>query len=414
MIDAGRQLRLLVLAPFAPRLDGVHGGSRVIAQLLSGLAARHRIFLLHMYVPGEPPVDDVLSALCDRVAAVPVRFGDSGARWWWRRLRVAAGLLRGRPRWASNWTDRTFARQLEEIVASWRPDIVQAEFHVMGQYLLPLRHSQVKRILVEHEPGISRGEETPDARRVPARMLAALERSAWRRYETRAIAAADAVVVFTPRDERALGTLGSTTPVVRIPLAAEVPAQPLSPVGAPPPRLLFVGNFMHPPNVDAAMRLIRSIFPLVQQARPDAHLDLIGPGPPRELLDAAGPGVSVHGYVDDVRPYLDRAAVIVAPMRLGGGMRVKILEALAAGKAVVASPLAVEGLAVEDGRQVRLASSDERFAEIILDLVDDHPGREALARRARSWAEANLSPQVTAGRYEALYRSLLTLPAADS
>lgn len=326
-------------------------------------------------------------------------------------MRVAAGLLSGRPRWVSNWTDDAFSLQLEDILRSWQPHIVQAEFHVMGQYLLKFSDSPVKRVLVEHEPGIMRAAGDLDSSSVTRRPLAAIELWAWKRYETRIIAAADTVVVFTQRDERALVTLDSTTPVVRIPLGAEVPAEPMNALGAVPPRVLFAGNFMHPPNVDAAMRLARRIFPRVQQLRPEVHLDLIGPRPPRELLVAAGPGVTVHGYVEDIGPFLDRAAVVVAPLRLGGGMRVKVLEALAAGKATVASPVAVEGLAVEDGREVRVASTDEQFADVILSLLDDPHARAALARGARHWAEENLSLRATADRYEELYRSLLTRSA---
>lgn len=407
------QLRLLFLAPFAPRLDGAHGGSRAVAQLMWELSGRHRISLLHMNLPGDPPVDERLRSRCERVEAVPVQFGDTRMRWWRRRLRVAAGLLMGRPRWVSNWTDDAFSLQLEDILRSWQPQVVQAEFHVMGQYLLKFNVPGVKRILVEHEPGITRAVGNLGSSSAVHWPLAAVELWAWQRYERGIVAAADAVVVFTRRDERALARLGATTPVVTIPLATDLPAEPLNPVGVLPPRLLFAGNFMHPPNIDAAMRLIRGIFPRVQQARPDACLDLVGPRPPRELLKSAGPGVSVHGYVEDVRPYLDRAAVVVAPMRLGGGMRVKVLEALAAGKAVVASPLAVEGLAVEDGREVRIASTDEQFADVILGLLENPGERAGLAQHARLWAEVNLTPQACGARYEELYRSLLTRPATN-
>ena len=101
------------------------------------------------------------------------------------------------------------------------------------------------------------------------------------------------------------------------------------------------------------------------------------------MRELAGDDVVVTGRVQDVTPYLDRAAVVVAPLRLGGGTRVKVLEALAAGKAVVASPLAAEGITQCDGEHLLLAESDEEFADATTRLLDDPDARSALGRRAR-------------------------------
>src|SRR2546422_10461962 len=100
--------------------------------------------------------------------------------------------------------------------------------------------------------------------------------------------------------------------------------------------------------------------------------------------------VIVTGPVPDVTPYLDRTAIVVVPLRLGGGMRVKVLEALAAGKAMIASPLAVEGLAVVDGEHAVLAETDQQFCDAIVQLLADPARRAALAGSARAWACAHL------------------------
>ena len=107
-----------------------------------------------------------------------------------------------------------------------------------------------------------------------------------------------------------------------------------------------------------------------------------------------------------VEPWLNRAAVVVAPLRLGGGMRVKVVEALAAGKAVVATPLAVEGLAVTDGGEVALARTDEEIAEAVAGLIGDPARRAALAARAHAWARAHLGWERCVTAYEALYDRL--------
>ena len=153
--------------------------------------------------------------------------------------------------------------------------------------------------------------------------------------------------------------------------------------------MLFVGNFLHAPNIDAAMRLTQSIFPLVRRARPDAQLVIVGPEPPAALQSAGGDGVTITGPVDSVVPYLDAASVVVAPLAQGGGTRVKVLEALAAGKAVVASRRAAAGLDVVDGRHILLADDIGEFAAAIVRLLNDEKARIALARGAREWACAH-------------------------
>jgi glycosyltransferase involved in cell wall biosynthesis len=222
----------------------------------------------------------------------------------------------------------------------------------------------------------------------------------------------NAVVVFTESDRSALAPLAKGVRIVRIPLSTAVPLAPLDPVGRLA-SVLFVGNFMHRPNVDAALWLMRSIFPRIRRARPDAALVVAGAGPTDEIRSMAGGPITVTGTVDSLVPFLDAAAVIVAPLRDGGGMRVKLLEALAAGKAVVASPLAAAGLDVGHGRELSIAEDESQFAAEVVRLLDDPVARLDLARGARSWACAHLGWERSVHDYEALHRDLLMLGAGS-
>jgi polysaccharide biosynthesis protein PslH len=116
----------------------------------------------------------------------------------------------------------------------------------------------------------------------------------------------------------------------------------------------------------------------------------------------------VHADVPDIRPYLDAGAVVASPIRLGGGMRVKILEAITSGKAVVASPVALEGLPLRDGREVVVAERDGEFVDAIVTLLRDPVRRVALARAARRWAEEHLDLDISVRAYEDLYEFLTT------
>jgi polysaccharide biosynthesis protein PslH len=406
---AGGERRLLFLAPFAPRLDASHGGGRAMAQLLAGLGRRHRVALLYLRGDGEPGVDDELRGRLERAEQLP-RFGRNRAVGLRRRLhkqaRAAAALVSSRPTWATHCWVPALAARLRELAHTWKPDVVQAEYHVMGQYLAFLNGSPARRILTEYEPGIGPARELWRSSRGFDRLRNRLDLLAWERFEGRVAGLADAVVVFTERDRDALAPYTGSVPLVTIPLGTELPPRPLDPAGHPPPSVLFTGSYNHPPNVDAALRLARSIFPRVRERQPDAVLTLAGEAPPGELRAAAGPGVTVTGFVPSLQPYLDGAAVVAAPLFQGGGMRVKILEALAAGKAIVASPLAVEGIRVADGEQVLLAETDEAFAGAILSLLEDRDRRVALAGRARAWAEENLGWGRWIAAYEELYDRL--------
>jgi glycosyltransferase involved in cell wall biosynthesis len=249
-------------------------------------------------------------------------------------------------------------------------------------------------VLVDHDPPL-RSSQTLRAR------------LAWRRVLIAGAEEADAVVVHTDSDRKLVRSLTPARRIVRIPLAVELPERALNPAGSgSSPTVLFFGSFAHRPNVDAALRLVRGIFPRVLERNPQARLSIVGSDPPRSLHRAAGEHIAVMGAVPDLAPYLDQAAVVVAPISTGGGMRVKVLETLAAGKALVASRLAVDGLDLTPGAQVALASTDAEFAERITELLADPVRRVSIAHEARSWALANLGWEGTESAYETLYESL--------
>lgn len=387
--------RVLVLAPFAPRLDATHGGARAIAATIAGLARKQRVAVLYIWRPGEPSIDDALRQRCDLVGEIKV----GGTSRWRRCVRVGWTLMQGVPLWVARSGSATFARRVQETARAWRPDVIQAEFHLMGQYFDAIRNYPALRVLVEHEP-------SPEAMPSAPGWMAPYEAHAWPRYERAVSRMAHGVVVFTERDARAMAPLAGDTPITVIPLGIEVPERAADPLGVGPPELLFVGNFVHPPNVDAAEWLAREILPLARVRCPQLSLQLVGDNVPARVRGLASGFVNVVGRVADVRTYYDRAAVVVAPLRAGGGMRVKVLEALAAGKAVVATRLAAAGLGVDDGEQVMLADSAEPFAAAVVDLVADPVRRAALAGRARAWACVNLGPDRSAEAYGALYARL--------
>jgi glycosyltransferase involved in cell wall biosynthesis len=371
-----------------------------MGSLIGGLAERHRVALLCLRDDDEAGIDPILRERCEIAEELP-RSGEPRSKdlreRLAERLRNAESLLALRPNWVTSCALPAFAERLRGLADRWRPEVVQAEYHVMGQYLPRARGPH--RVLNQYEPGAHAARERWRAGKDGLRGY--LEMRGWERYERAVARRADVVVVLTARDREAMLPYSPSTPVEVIPLGIEMPDRPLDPAGQPPPSVLFVGNFHHPPNVEAAVRLARSIFPRVRRRCPEAVLHLVGVAPP----DLDGPAVVVAGRVPSVEPWLDRAAVVVAPLASGGGMRVKVLEALAAGKAVVATPLAAEGL---DGAPLLLASGDEETAQAIAGLLEDRDRRVALATRAREWSVAHLGWRRTVDAFEALYERLLS------
>ncbi len=378
------------------------------------MAGRHEIALLSLRSPTDGPVDRIFRERCTHVEEIPLSVSTSAPVSWSRRARWGLGLFRGLPPWAADCRSPRYEERLRALAAEWRPDLVEFHLQVMAQYAPALESCPAHRILVDYDPPSAWAAELVDQTVGMRRLARRLELGVWRRYERATRKRFDAIVVFAERDVPAVASTAGDVPVVRIPLAVEIPEKPFDPLGQSPPVVLFVGGFGHPPNVDAARWLAGSIFPRVLQGVPDARLELVGDRPGDELQRLAGGAVTVHGSVPDVNPYLNRAAVVAAPIRLGGSMRGKVLEALGGGKALVATPRAAEGVEALPDEHFILASTEDEFVDALTVLLRDGDRRRELALSARAWAVENLSVQRSVGGFERLYDSLSSPSGAVS
>jgi len=172
-----------------------------------------------------------------------------------------------------------------------------------------------------------------------------------------------------------------------------------------PPILLFVGTMHYYPNIDAVRYFFEAIYPFVRQARPDVRVQIVGHRPPPEIQRLADPpSIEVTGSVLDVRPYYERASVFIVPLRLGGGTRLKILEAMAMGLPVVSTSIGAEGLDIHPGEDIWIADDPRAFADGVLRLLSDR----AL------WDRLSAGGQRLASRYDwrELTRPLVNLVEA--
>ena len=363
-------MRVLLVTPLVPAAGGTTGGGIVMDGVLRVLTRRHDVTLATLAAErADAPTLAQLEREGVEVHAAHVWRG-GGTRGLLRQTRFGLSwLATGRPLRACAFHVPSFQRTLDGL-AHRRFDLIQVEDSVMGLYEYP---AATPKLLTDHDV-------RADVRWPERGRWLRLQRGVWPRF--------DLIQTFTDMDA---GWIRSILPEVsdriRVNPFGVQPLPAAQPAADSTRDILFIGGFKHPPNVDAAVWLGSEIVPRVRRTVPDARLVIVGADPPKAVRTLAGAGVSVTGRVESPLPYLNAAAVVVAPLRLGGGMRVKVLEAMAAGKAVVATPLAAQGLAQGSAwAPLRLADDADGIAQAICDLLEDPAERKRLGEAARAHA----------------------------
>lgn len=172
------------------------------------------------------------------------------------------------------------------------------------------------------------------------------------------------------------------------------------------PSIIFEGNMSFAPSVDAILHFCNKTLPLIQNKIPEIKLYIVGKDPPPEILRLAEQSIIVTGYVEDVRPYLDRASVFICPMRKGAGIKNKILQAWAMGKPVVATPIALGGLCAQLGKNIMAANGPSEFAEKVTELFERPGLRRELGRGGLETVRNHYSWERQVQLLEDAFRSL--------
>lgn len=167
--------------------------------------------------------------------------------------------------------------------------------------------------------------------------------------------------------------------------------------------LLFTGALDYAPNAEAVAFFAHEVLPLLRKRFPAVRLVVAGRNPPPSLQELASEHLSVTGFVPDMRPYFDRATVVVCPLLTGAGIKNKLLEAMAMGKATVATPIAVEGLPVVDGKHVLIRQTPAETADAIAGLLESREARQTMGAEARAFVEDRYSWDAAARAFEELY-----------
>jgi polysaccharide biosynthesis protein PslH len=376
---------------------------------IRALAERHRVSVLAL-CDGEVPDLGPLEAMCERVEVFPLSRPTS-------YVRAILGAWRPRPLSLSFFESKEMAARVEELARRERFDVAVVYCSSMAPYaaLAPDVPAVLDMVDVDSAKWAQYARFAPLA----LRPVYALEARRLRRYEASLASRFQRVAFATGIETRLYKASAPAARAVTLLNGVDVDFfQPLDLPKAPTPTLVFTGQMDYFANVDAMTHFAREVFPRLRQRYPDLELLIVGRSPVAAVRDLGEiPGVQVTGAVGDVRPFLARAWVFVAPLRIAQGVQNKVLEAIASSLPVVCTERVLAGLAdggFRSGRDLLAASTDEGMERAVAALIDDERERERLADCARQRLLATYRWAPNLDRFEELVGTVARPPAGSS
>lgn len=363
-------------------------------------ARRHYVSFL-TFVQHEEEWDGlhVLQEFCEDVVALPIpsdgKVGTAAA--------LAGNILSSKPFVAGKYNTRAMRRAIEAVREFSSVDLFHLDMLPLSVYAGQAGSAAV--VQVDHNVEYNLLERRAGAERGMGRRFWGEQARRLKAFEAAALRQADRTIAVSEIDATILRDLAPGAEVRTVPNGVDTEFFQPAPEAPDADNLVFVGAMTHFPNVDSVRFFLDDIWPRVRAARPNSRFTIIGAHPPESIL-AAGlmPGVRVEGQVPDIRPFVGKAAVYVVPLRVGGGTRLKILDAMAMGKAIVSTSVGCEGLDVTDGVNIAIADSPGDFAARILGLMEDPSTREQMGREARATVESKYGWERLGAIQDAVYQ----------
>jgi len=326
---------------------------------------------------------------------------------WRRVLRVCLYILTGWG-WVRHWHTKRVQAAIDRLCADSPPDIVHITNPLIRRYRFP---ASVRVVADAHNVEYDNLLRVSQESRSIVRKLF-FHAFAWRlkREETLSCQQCDVVMAVSERDRSFFRRMAPATQIALVPNGVDLSEFVPMPGRRRPHSLLFVGMMDYQPNDTGIQHFLNTIFPLIRQRMPEAHLTIVGGNPSQAVRNAASPSVRVTGFVDDVRPYMEECSVFVVPLTAGGGTRLKLLEAMAMGIPAVSTSLGCEGLDVRHNTHLLVADSPEAFADAAVRLLQDPSLRNTLSAQALAAVHAEHGWDRIGGTLLELYASLVSPP----
>lgn len=390
-----QRLKVLVLCPYFPSLRS--GGGVRMYEMIRALAEHHEVSLVSFWdEEADQEYMPAVKSFCKHFVAI-------------RRYLVAprSKIHMLPPALEIEFGDPRFRQAVEELMGDEDFNAIQAEYLLTASQAPSTRravrvitHHEVQNASIQTRMAVEQGAFNK------ARL--ALQWIRWLNAEVSLCRSFDRVVALTAEDAWNLYRYAPDLPLDVVPTGIDLEYFRPAVVEEEPDSLIFVGNFRHPPNVDSIHFLVEEVLPLVQQQIPGVKLYVVGANPPAQVQSLGQPGrVIVTGWVEDMRPYMQRSCAFVFPIRTGVGLRNKILEAWAMGKPTITTRLGGAGLKGVHGENIWFAESAAEFADGICKLLRDPALRTYIGGNARRYVEERHTWQAVADQYEAIYRKAL-------
>jgi sugar transferase (PEP-CTERM/EpsH1 system associated) len=385
-------MKILVLAADIPATSQMTGSPRLF-NLCRELSRSHELVLFTFQSSHERYHaflnDPTTSLVFRRIEVLP---DPPAVRWWgqqWHRAHLAAHF---ETRYRHPQYHRSICQRIQDVCIREHIDLIHSDLLPMIQYVNP--RWNLPAIVDLHDSMTLLCQRMVNAERKWQNRLSTylgLVRVRW--LEERLGKTFDLIITNSTVDEQVIRELSTQSKTLTITNGVDMEYFTPNSSQLEPDKIVFTGVMGYAPNEDAASYFAEDIFPLVKAKRPQAQFWIVGSEPSERVKALTRiPGIHVTGKVDDVRPYVWSAAVFVCPLRLGSGVKNKILAAMAMEKATVATPLSIDGLDVADDREVLLAGDPETFADKVVRLLADEQevsrlGANGLAcvRRKYSW-----------------------------
>lgn len=399
-------MRILFLTPQMP-YPPQKGTSLRNWGLIEGLAANHDVVVLSFLDPGQTNVlaPHLLSVCRGEAVSPPERT---------TRTRLLDIARTAAPDMALRLASDSYADRLRYWLIHEEFDVVHFEGIEMTPYLEIVTTAESRPLIIfdDHncEYLLQRRSFETDIRQVRRWPAAAYSFIQWKRlcrYEAEVCSHADRVIAVSDADAVALHRIVPNTEIVVVPNGIDSTAyKPQETATREESALVFTGTMDFRPNVDAVLWFTQEALPAIKQKVPNVHLYVVGQRPHKRLQRLMNnPSVTVTGWVEDPKPYISKAAICVVPLRVGGGTRLKLLEAMSMGKAVVSTRLGAEGYPVSDGQELVLVDSPEEFASAVVRLLNHPEWRRALGEQGRAFVEQHYDWKAIIPRVEALYQT---------
>lgn len=327
---------------------------------------------------------------------------------------AAWSLLSPLPYTAAKYRAGRMTAALREVFREEQFDLVQLEGTHMAHYLAEIQRHGVPTVLRLHNVEADLAQRYARTVKGPLRLFVEEQARRMRRFEMAACRQASLCLAITEEDAEIIRKRVPDAQVAVSPAGVDLERYAPRPMSEEPGTVAFVGALDWPPNADSVRWFRSEIWPRIRAEEPTARWIVVGKGPSAEMLrwPEEDRSIIVTGYVDDVRKYLDVASVVVVPLRSGGGMRLKILEALASAKPVVSTPLGAEGIAAQAGRDIILAPTAALMASEVVRLLRAPAERFRMGQNARQAANHYGWGKIIQGQEE-IYRQLISWNASS-